>query len=192
MIYLGLDTLYDHIPHHNMLFARDYERNVTEVMDTLTLSYDPTIYVQNACVTDPSLAPAGKSTLYILVPAANNRSNLNWQAVKDSYRDRVLSIVETRAGFDGLRGHIEVERTITPEQWETSANVYRGAVFSLSHNLKHLLYFRPHNAFEECRNCYLVGGGTHPGSGLPTIYRSAIISAELILKRDGRRLRRDQ
>ena len=39
--------------------------------------------------------------------------------------------------------------------------------------------------FEEFKNCYLVGGGTHPGSGLPTIYESGRISAELIMKRDG-------
>jgi phytoene desaturase len=47
-----------------------------------------------------------------------------------------------------------------------------------------MLIFRPHNEFEEFKNCYLVGGGTHPGSGLPTIYESARISTDLILKRD--------
>jgi phytoene desaturase len=46
-----------------------------------------------------------------------------------------------------------------------------------------MLYFRPHNRFEELGNCYLVGGGTHPGSGLPTIYLSSMISAGLIAKR---------
>jgi phytoene desaturase len=46
-----------------------------------------------------------------------------------------------------------------------------------------MLYWRPHNRFEELNNCYLVGGGTHPGSGLPTIYESARISANLICKK---------
>jgi phytoene desaturase len=48
-----------------------------------------------------------------------------------------------------------------------------------------MLYFRPHNEFEDLRNCYLVGGGTHPGSGLPVIYESARISADLIARRFG-------
>jgi hypothetical protein len=29
---------------------------------------------------------------------------------------------------------------------------------------------------------YLVGGGTHPGSGLPVIYEGARISADLLLQ----------
>jgi len=45
-----------------------------------------------------------------------------------------------------------------------------------------MLYWRPHNRFEELENCYLVGSGTHPGSGLPTIYESARISSRLICK----------
>jgi phytoene desaturase len=44
-----------------------------------------------------------------------------------------------------------------------------------------MLYFRPRNRFEEVGRCYLVGGGTHPGSGLPTIYESGRISAGLLV-----------
>ena len=73
---------------------------------------------------------------------------------------------------------------ITPDDWENEKLVYRGAVFNLGHSINQMLYFRPHNAFEEFENCYLAGGGTHPGSGLPTIIESGRISAGLILKRD--------
>ncbi|MFC1530342.1 hypothetical protein ACFL6R_06470 [Gemmatimonadota bacterium] len=48
-----------------------------------------------------------------------------------------------------------------------------------------MLYKRPRNRFEEWDHCYLVGGGTHPGSGLPTIYESGRISADLISRRHG-------
>jgi phytoene desaturase len=72
------------------------------------------------------------------------------------------------------------EKVITPVDWRDEYHLYQGATFNLGHNLRQVLYFRPHNRFEECRNCYLVGGGTHPGSGLPTIYESGRISANLI------------
>lgn len=36
--------------------------------------------------------------------------------------------------------------------------------------------------FEEFERMYLVGGGTHPGSGLPVIFESARISAKLLLE----------
>jgi hypothetical protein len=44
-----------------------------------------------------------------------------------------------------------------------------------------MLWRRPHNRFEEANNLYIVGGGTHPGSGLPTIFESARISSKLLL-----------
>ena len=44
-----------------------------------------------------------------------------------------------------------------------------------------MLWKRPHNRFEEAKNLYIVGGGTHPGSGLPTIFESARISSKLLL-----------
>jgi len=55
----------------------------------------------------------------------------------------------------------------------------------MSHSWSQLLYLRPHNQFEEFSNCYLVGGGTHPGSGLPTIFESARISSNLICEKYG-------
>ena len=64
-------------------------------------------------------------------------------------------------------------------------NIQFGATFNLAHSLGQMLYFRPRNKFEELDNCYLVGGGTHPGSGLPTIYESGRIAANLISRRHG-------
>ncbi len=184
MLYLGVDKVYDQVPHHNILFASDYKRNVTEIADTLVLSQEPSVYVQNASVTDPTLAPEGKSTIYLLVPVANQRSRVDWDTAAASYRERVLDIVEARGGLTDLRKHIVAERMMTPKDWEQSMGVYRGAVFNLAHTIDQMLYFRPHNEFEEVGSCYLTGGGTHPGSGLPTIFESGIISAGQILKKD--------
>ena len=61
--------------------------------------------------------------------------------------------------------------------------MFEGATFNLAHNLTQMLYFRPHNRFG--RNVYLVGGGTHPGSGLPVIYEGARITTRLLLEDRG-------
>ncbi|RMF93433.1 MAG: phytoene desaturase [Candidatus Schekmanbacteria bacterium] len=183
MIYLGVDRLYD-IPHHNIIFSSDYKNNTLEIAEKKILSEEPSIYVQNACVTDKTLAPDGKSTIYILVPVANREGDINWNKEKARYREKVLDIVEKRAGLNDLRKHIKAEKVITPDDWENEKFVYRGAIFNLAHSIDQMLYLRPHNDFEEVKNCYLVGGGTHPGSGLPTIIESGRISAELIIKRD--------
>jgi len=89
-------------------------------------------------------------------------------------------LLESRAGLSDLQRHIRAERIITPWDWEQRANVYIGATFNLAHSVDQMLYFRPHNRFDDIEDCYLVGGGTHPGSGLPTIYESGRIAADLI------------
>jgi phytoene desaturase len=186
MLYLGVDKKYSE-PHHNIIFADDYRSNIYDIVNG-RLSEDFSFYVQNASITDNTLAPRGKSTIYVLVPVANNFSEINWEKEKNSFRERVLDAVEKRTSMKDLRDHIEVEKMITPDNWQNDYNVYKGATFNLAHNIRQMLYFRPHNQFDELDNCYLVGGGTHPGSGLPTIYLSSIITAGLIAKRSGKKL----
>lgn len=184
MIYLGLKKQYP-LDHHTIFFAGDYETNIRNIFSDKVLSEDFSFYIQNASVTDPNLAPAGKSALYILVPVPNNRSGIDWEQEKQGFRDRALDTIIRRTGFTDLREQIEVEKILSPGEWEGAENVYRGATFNLSHKFSQLLYWRPRNEFEELRNCYLVGGGTHPGSGLPTIYVSAKLSSDLICKKFG-------
>ena len=66
--------------------------------------------------------------------------------------------------------------------WEDDYEVFKGATFNLAHNLGQMLHRRPRNRFEDLEQVYLVGGGTHPGSGLPVIYESARITSRLLLQ----------
>ncbi|MCX8065978.1 MAG: phytoene desaturase family protein [Candidatus Hydrogenedentes bacterium] len=183
MLYLGLDKVYDE-PHHNIFFANDYRKNAEEVTVKKVLSEDFSFYVRNASVTDPTIAPKGHSALYVLVPVPNNTSNIDWDKIKIEYRDRLVENIKKRTSMKDIDSHIREEFYITPLDWERMG-IFKGATFNLAHNLSQMLYFRPHNRFEELENCYLVGGGTHPGSGLPTIYESGMISSSLIMRKLG-------
>jgi phytoene desaturase len=184
MLYLGLDRIYD-LPHHTIFFAQDYRRNVEETFRAKTISRDVSFYVRNASVTDPALAPPGSSAVYVLVPVANLRGEIDWEKEQGPFRDLVLGLMEKRAGMKDIREAIREEKVITPRDWERDYNVYAGAVFNLAHSLDQMIYLRPRNRFEECGRCYLAGGGTHPGSGLPTIYESGRIAADLISDKYG-------
>jgi phytoene desaturase len=185
MLYLGLDTIYPDEPHHHVLFADDYRRNVEDIQGERVVSDDMSIYVRNSCVTDPLVAPAGKSGLYLLVPTINTRHGFDWKSRAAEYRDKVLARVEERTGMKDLRSHIVEERMITPDDWRDGMDVFLGATFNLAHTLDQMLYLRPHNRMAGYENLYLVGGGTHPGSGLPTIYESGRISSRLLCGRHG-------
>lgn len=182
MIYLGLDKIYD-TDHHSIYFAKDYKQNLEDISIHHRLSDDFSFYIRNASKTDPSLAPAGHSALYILVPVPNQRSGVDWQKEAPIFREKIFRAIEERTPFKGFRDHIRAESIISPLDWQKKLSVYEGATFNLGHGLSQMLYLRPRNKFEEVDNCYLVGGGTHPGSGLPTIFESARISANLLSKK---------
>ena len=180
MLYLGVDRTYDDLPHHQIYASKDYVSNLEDIEKHHRLTWDdPSVYVQNACVTDPQMAPEGCSTVYALVPVSHIHENINWNDEKDPFRNRIIEQIETKLGFENLSKHIVSELVITPEDW--GEHCYRGAVFNLAHGLDQMLWRRPKNEFDEIKNLYLVGGGTHPGSGLPVIYESARISSKLLL-----------
>lgn len=179
MLYIGLDKIYQDEPHHHILFADDYAANVADIQSQRHVSDDMSIYVRNSSVTDPHVAPPGQSGLYILVPTINTRHGIDWESMKEEYADKVLQRIEQRTGMKDLRQHIVEKRILSPSDWE-SHSIFMGATFNLAHTLGQMLYMRPHNRYQGYENCYLVGGGTHPGSGLPTIYESGRISANLV------------
>jgi len=177
MLYLGVDKLYDE-PHHQIYASGSYQKNLQDVTEHKVTWDDPSIYVQNASITDPSMAPDGHSTLYVLVPVSNTHPDIRWDEIKQDFRDVIIKQME-HLGFDNLEDHIVSETIVTPDDW-ASRDIYKGAVFNLAHGLDQMLWRRPQNEFEELEKLYLVGGGTHPGSGLPTIFESGRITAKLI------------
>ncbi|MDB6059204.1 MAG: carC [Verrucomicrobiales bacterium] len=180
MMYLGVDGTFD-LPHHTIHIARDYANNLDDIENKHVLSDDPSFYVQNACVTDRTPAPAGQSTLYALTPVTHQHANVNWAKERERYTQLMMRKIK-QAGFDVDPKRIRYQRVITPAEWDHQYEVYRGATFNLAHGLDQMLHFRPRNRFEELDRLYLVGGGTHPGSGLPVIFEGARISARLLLE----------
>ncbi|MFT5465397.1 MAG: phytoene desaturase [Verrucomicrobiales bacterium] len=169
MMHLGVDGEVD-LPHHSIVFANDYKKNVEEIFKSGQPSSDISFYIRNASVTDSTIAPPGKSSLYVLVPTPNLDGDIDWDEAQAKYREVTFKALADRLGLDDLEQRVEVERIYTPKTWSTDMDIFKGATFNLSHNLNQLAFRRPRNRFEEFKNCYLVGGGTHPvisGSELP-------------------------
>ncbi len=145
------------------------------------LTDDPSFYVANPCRTDPSMAPPGHSALYVLAPVSHQHPNIDWSRERDRFRKVALRQL-ANLGLPDLEQRIRFEHVVTPADWEKTMGIYRGATFNLAHNLGQMLHLRPGNRFSEFDRMYLVGGGTHPDSGLPVIFESARISARLLLQ----------
>jgi phytoene desaturase len=178
MLYLGIEGPLD-LAHHSVLLAEDYERNLQQIEGGI-IPPNPSLYVQAAAGTDPSLAPPGHSTLYMLVPVPNLHGGQDWAAEAPRYRRLALDRLKA-LGLHDLESRIRYERVVTPQDWQDEYAVGYGATFNLAHNVRQMMHFRPRNRFGKAEGVYLVGGGTHPGSGLPVIYEGARISAKLLM-----------
>ena len=179
MLYLGIEGTLPDLSHHTVYLAEDYRKNLADIEAGLAPE-NPSFYVQNACVTDPALAPPGHATLYVLVPVGHRMGESpDWATEAPRYRAMIMERLK-RLGIPDIEHRIRYEKIITPQGWEDELQVYRGATFNLAHNLAQMLHFRPRNRFEDLDGVYLVGGGTHPGSGLPVIFESARISTRLM------------
>jgi phytoene desaturase len=192
MLYLGLTETLD-LPHHTIRIAPRYEDNLRDI-ESGRATDDPSIYIHNPSPLDPSLSPplspasssSRRSSLYILIPTPNLKSSagqLDWQTLAPRYRERALDLVARLAGRDP-RPLIACEHAVTPNDW-CAANINFGATFNLAHNLGQMLHLRPQHEVQGFERLWLVGGGTHPGSGLPVIFLSAQITSRLIAAREG-------
>jgi phytoene desaturase len=181
MMYLGIEGRYDDVSHHTVYLAEDYKDNLRDIEDLHRLSKDPSFYVQNASVTDASVAPPGHSTLYVLLPVTHETSNVDWIRETPQFRELAMRQLE-KIGIKDIKSRIRTERIMTPVGWQGEFDLYKGATFSMAHSLNQMLHLRPHNRFEDIGQMYLVGGGTHPGSGLPVIFESARITSRLLME----------
>jgi phytoene desaturase len=180
MLYLGIEGRYDQLMHHNIYVTRNYRENLEDIENRHVLTEDPSFYVESPSRTDDTMAPPGHSALYVLVPVSHQHPNIDWNKERGRYRLVAMKQL-VKIGLTDIEKRIRFERIVTPVEWEKKVGIYRGATFNLAHNLGQMLHLRPRNRFEEFDRMYLVGGGTHPGSGLPVIFESARISARLLL-----------
>jgi phytoene desaturase len=186
MLYLGLDGEVE-LPHHTIYVSRSYEQNLADIASNGTLSEDPSMYVCNPARIDPTMAPRGASSLYVLVPTPNVQPGLNqvdWHAQAPTLRERTYRQLEETFGLRDIRSRIRVERQVTPLDWQ-GEGIQFGATFNLAHNLGQMLHRRPQHKLQDVDGVWLVGGGTHPGSGLPVIFLSAQTTSRLLCERLG-------
>ncbi|MBC01772.1 MAG: phytoene desaturase [Phycisphaerae bacterium] len=185
MLYLGLEGDVD-LPHHTIYTSKTYQDNLEDIGDG-RLTEDASTYVHNPSRIDPSMAPEGHSSLYVLVPTPNvGKGDIDWQQEGLKYREATLDRLETVFGIKDVRSRIRAERMITPADWEAE-RINLGATFNLAHGLDQMLHRRPQHRLEDVDGVWMVGGGTHPGSGLPVIFLSSQITADLVCREHGLR-----
>jgi phytoene desaturase len=176
IMYIGLDRLVPNLIHHNLRFAQNWKANFKDLFDKPALPNDPSYYVCKPTHTDTNIAPEGKDILFVLVPIAAGMDITN--AMKKSYRDKVIAMMKSDLDLPDLEESIVYERSYWGDDFGRDYNAYKGTALGMAHTLKQTL-LRPGNKSKKVKNLLYVGAGTNPGIGMPV----CLISAELAYKR---------
>ena len=170
--YFGTNRRYPDIAHHTIALGPRYRELLTDIFERKVLAQDFSLYLHRPTATDPSLAPPGCDTFYVLSPVPHLQSGTDWSVEAERYRRAVQQRLEATL-LPGLGDAIVTSRMLTPQDFQDRLSSFRGAAFSLEPVLTQSAWFRPHNRSEELDRLYLVGAGTHPGAGLPGVLSSA-------------------
>lgn len=181
VIYFGTKRRYTDsgLAHHNIILSQRYKGLLQDIFKAKELADDFSLYLHMPTITDPSLAPAGHESFYVLSPVPHLDADIDWREQAQPYRDAIMQFLEDNYLPD-LQANLVAEHRIDPLHFRDTLNSEKGAAFSLQPILTQSAWFRPHNRSQDFNNLYFVGAGTHPGAGLPGVLSSSIIAENLI------------
>ncbi len=175
LLYLGVEGRFENKEMHQFYLNDHFSRNMEDIFKNKRIPKDPSFYVFNPSKVDSTLAPEGKSVLYVLIPVPVS-GKLDWKEASEFLSNHVLDTMEER-GFDRLRERITWMKIRTPEEAEQEG-LYSGGSFGIAPSLNQSGPFRPQvQPFAE-KNIFAVGASIHPGGGVPIVMQGAKLVAE--------------
>ncbi|AKQ69172.1 Phytoene desaturase, neurosporene or lycopene producing [Myxococcus hansupus] len=170
------------LPHHTVLFGGDYRREFDELFSG-QLASDPTVYFCNPSATDDSMAPPGRTGLFVMVNApalpvdarGAEQAARGWETDVERVKAQMLGRLFQH--YPALRGRVRVIGQRSPVDL-AAQGAPGGSIYG----------FLPHGKFGPFRRprirgktpgLFFAGGGTHPGGGVPLVMLSGRFAAEL-------------
>ena len=177
--YFGTRRTYPDLAHHTILLGPRYRELLDDIFRQRTLARDFSLYLHAPTRTDPSLAPPGSETFYVLSPVPNLRAGIDWRREGAPYFARIRESLEERL-LPGLEGSLATQFHMTPLDFEQTLRSVDGAAFGPEPVLTQSAWFRYHNRSPDVAGLYFVGAGTHPGGGIPGVLSSAKVLERVV------------
>jgi phytoene desaturase len=179
MLYLGTTRRFEKLLHHTLVVGDDYHGFIRDVTRERRIPRSNAVYIHAPSRTEPGMAPVGGDSIAILLPVPNLASGDDWRELAPRLRDRTLEWLEGW-GLPGLRDSIAVEHSWTPLTFRDELLAPDGNAFAIEPSLQQSAYFRQPNRDRALAGLYYVGGGTHPGAGMPGALLTAQVTQDLM------------
>jgi len=177
--YFGTNRQYKDVPHHMMVLGPRYKELLQDIFQNHHLAKDFSLYLYRPTATDPSLAPEGCDSFYVLSVVPNLSSGTDWPAVTEQYRQAIATVLQDSV-LPNLNQHVVSSKICTPQDFQDRLWSYQGAGFGLEPVLTQSAWFRPHNRSEDVENLFMVGASSQPGAGVPSVLMSAKLLEEVV------------
>lgn len=179
VLFFGTRRQYPKVAHHTIWLGQRYRELLREIFDGEKLPEDFSLYLHRPTATDPSFAPEGCDSFYVLAPVPNLEADIDWEVEGPLLKARIVKALDESI-LPGLAEEITAEFYMTPEDFAEDYLSVAGAGFSVAPLFSQSAWFRFHNRAEGPENLYLVGAGTHPGAGLPGVLCSAKVLDRIV------------
>jgi phytoene desaturase len=179
VLYFGTTQTYPEVAHHTIWLGKRYKELLEDIFDRKVLSEDFSLYLHRPTATDPSFAPVGCDSFYVLCPVPNLLGGQDWAIEAPKLRDQIVAALDQTI-LPNLKQSITEDFYMTPLDFEKDYLSEHGAGFSIAPLFSQSAWFRFHNRAEGLKNLYVTGAGTHPGAGLPGVISSAKVIDSLI------------
>lgn len=179
IFYIGVDKKIGGLNHHNLFFDEDFQKHAFELYEAPKWPSKPLFYVCCPSKTDPSVAPAGKENLFILIPIAPDLED------NDVYRKAYFKIVMDRLEDitgEQIRPFISYKKSYAVKDFKEDYNAFKGNAYGLANTLTQTAIFKPSLAHKHIRNLYYSGQLTVPGPGVPPSIISGQLAANELMK----------
>lgn len=170
------------LAHHNFFFSKSHEAEFDDLYGKGVPHKDPTIYACVPSLTDPSVAPAGKENVFLLVHAPVVNSKTDWDKSLAGYVELVEAKL-ARMGFDIPACGVELRYSRSPKDIGAKWGTFRGNIYG---HASHGLFtggFKPRNSSNRFRNLQFAGGTVNPGAGVPMSLMSGMIAGSNLIQK---------